>query len=112
VRVAEQCPACQALEQEIAVLRHELAAAGRDVAPVQSIDDNDRERELARWLSSAGAPDAAAGFRAGWRRLGQLAAPRLRDWEHLWWRSQREGDSLRSRIGQLLRELSRLSDTG
>jgi hypothetical protein len=111
VQVAEQCPACQALEQEIAVIRHELAAAGRDVAPVQSIDD-DHERELARKLSSTRAPDAAAGFRAGWRRLGQLAAPRLRDWEHLWWRSQREGDRLHSRLGQPPRELSRLSDSG
>jgi hypothetical protein len=70
--LTEPCATCQALEQEIAVLRHELAAAGRDVAPVQSIDDNDRERELARSLSSTHQPDAAAGFRAGWRRLGRL----------------------------------------
>jgi hypothetical protein len=111
-KVAQQCPTWQALEQEIAFVRHELATAGRDAPVVQSIDDNDRERELARWLSSARAPDAAADFRAGWRRLGQLAAPRLRDWEHLWWRSQREGDSLRSRIGELLREISRLTDGG
>jgi hypothetical protein len=110
--VAEACPTCQALEHEIALVRRELAAAGRDVSPLQSIDDNDRERELARWLSSTRAPDAAAGFRAGWRRLGQLAAPRLREWEHLWWRSQRDGDSLRSRIGELLREISRLTDGG
>jgi len=44
--------------------------------------------------------------------LAQFAAPRLREWEHLWWRSQRECDSLRSRIGELLRELSRVSDSG
>jgi hypothetical protein len=48
--MAEACPTCQALEHEIALVRRELAAAGRDVAPVQSIDDND-------WCS---APSATA----------------------------------------------------
>jgi len=62
--VAEKCPTCQTLEQEIVLARHDLAHAGRDVPPMQSIADNDLERELARWLSSTHEPDAAAGFRA------------------------------------------------
>ena len=99
-------------EQEITKLQRRLTLAGIEFEEPGDLADNDRERELARWLSSTCGPDAAAGFRAGWRRLGQLATPRLREWERLWWRSQREGDSLRSRIGELLRELSRLSDSG
>ena len=110
--MAEPCENCLRLEQEIALAHQQLADASRDVPPVQSIGDNDLERELARWLSLTHEPDAAAGFRVGWRRLGQLATPRIREWERLWWRSKREGDSLRSRIGELLREISRLSDTG
>jgi hypothetical protein len=112
VQVAQACRRCQALEQEIALIRCELAAAGRVLPPVQSIDENDVERELARWLSSTREPDAAAGYHAGWRRFGQLAAPRIREWERLWWRSKSEGDSLRSRRGVLLREISRLNDSG
>ena len=56
---------------------------------MQSTDDNDLERELALWLSSIHKPGAAAGYRVGWRRFGQLAAPRIREWERLWWKSER-----------------------
>lgn len=87
----EPCARCEALEQEIAEARRELAAAGRELPPMQSTDDNDLERELAHWLSSTHKPGAAAGYRAGWRRFGQLAAPRIRDWERLWWKAKREG---------------------
>ena len=93
-------------------MRQELAAAGRDLKPVQSVDDHDLERELARWLSSTRESDAEAGYRAGWRRFGQLAAPRIQEWERLWWRSKREGDSLRSRRAELLMQLWQLSNSG
>ena len=55
---------------------------------------------------------AAAGFRAGWSRLAHLVGPKLRDLEARWWRQMRENERLRSRLGQLLTELSRLTDNG
>jgi len=43
--------------------------------------------------------DAAAGFRAGWARLARFVRPQLREWEARWWRTARENDRLRGRLG-------------
>ncbi len=106
------CPRCEALSQEIEHIRHELVQAGRTIEAPQSISDNDLERELARFLSTAREPDAAAGYRAGWRVLARVSRPRFREWEQLWWQAVRETDRLRAHLGNLLRETSRLTDSG
>lgn len=108
-----QCPRCLELEDELADLRERLAARGGAV--VYSPGPNptpDLEHELRRWLAVNPRGDAAAGFRAGWARLARWVQPRLHDWEQRWWHSRREVASLRSRIGVLLREISRLTDSG
>lgn len=106
-----RCPRCLDLEDELLDLRRQLAAVGRYIAPSAGPNDNpERERELSRWLAVNPRADAAAGFRAGWARLSRWVQPRLRDWEHRWWRAVRENDRLRARVGSLLREISRLTD--
>jgi hypothetical protein len=44
--------------------------------------------------------------------MARFVRPKLRDWETRWRLASRENDSLRSRIGSLLLEISRLSDRG
>jgi hypothetical protein len=105
------CPTCAALETEIAQMRHELASIGR-VAEPESLDDNDQELALARFLSNTHEADAAAGYRAGWRALARHVRPRLHHWQELVWQVNREGDRLRARVGDLLREQSRRSESG
>jgi hypothetical protein len=106
------CERCAEFEREIARLRDELSAAGRPVADAETFDENDMNRGLALWLSSTHDPDAAAGFRAGWRSLGRLTTPRIREWNKLVFDVTGEGDRLRARVGVLLREISRLSERG
>ena len=65
---------------------------------------------MQRWLAVNPRADAAAGFRAGWARLARFVRPKLREWEARWFRSMRENDRLKARVGWLLRELSRLTD--
>lgn len=105
------CPRCLALEDEVLELRQELAAVGRYVvhSPGPNVNPN-LERELERWLAVNPRADAAAGFRAGWARLARFVGPKLREWEARWFRSMRDNDRLKSRIGSLLRDISRLSD--
>jgi hypothetical protein len=92
-------------------MRLQLAALGRYVLPSPGPNTNpDLERELHRWLAVNPRADAASGFRAGWARLARWVQPRLRDWEARWFRSMRENDRLKARVGSLLRELSRMSD--
>jgi hypothetical protein len=99
------------LEDELDDLRQQLAAVGRYVVTTPGPNTNpELERELKRWLDVNPRADAADGFRAGWARLARFVGPRLRDWEARWFRSMRENDRLRSRIGGLLREISRLTD--
>jgi hypothetical protein len=109
--VGARCPRCLELEDEINELRQRLAAVGQFVvaSPGTNLGLN-VERELARWLAVNPHADAASGFRAGWARLARLVSARLRDWEGRWFRSMRENDRLRSRIGVLVSELSRLRD--
>ena len=112
---AEQprCVRCLELEDELAEMRQQLAAVGRYVVPTSGPNINpDLERELTRWLAVNPRADAAAGFRAGWARLARWVQPRLRDWEHRWWRAVRDNDRLRSRVGVLLSELSRSRERG
>ena len=110
---APQCPRCLELEDELLEARQQLAATGRYImsspGPTPGVD---LERELKRWIAVNPRADAAAGFRAGWARLARWARPRLRDLEDRWWRALRENERLRSRIGVLLTELSRLADRG
>jgi hypothetical protein len=110
--MAEPCQRCLALEQSIAAMRDELAEVGRPVTDHETLADNDCERELAKWLRVTPEPDAAAGYHAGWVRLGRLVTPRFRDWQRIVFETNREGDRLRARVGNLLREISRLNETG
>jgi hypothetical protein len=106
-----RCPRCLLLEDELAELRQQLAAVGRYVVSTPGPNTNpELERELRRWLSANPGAGGAAGYRAGWARLARFVGPKLRDWESRWFRSMRENDRLRARIGVLLRELSRLTD--
>ena len=57
-------------------------------------------------------PVARRAFLAGWNALGEHVRPMLAERDHRWWRQMRENDQLRARIGQLLSELSRLTDRG
>jgi hypothetical protein len=110
-RVANRCPRCLELEDELLELRHQLAAVGRYIVPTAGPNTNpDLERELKRWLAVNSRADAAAGFRAGWARLARVVRPKLREWEARWFRAMRENDRLKARIGNLLREINRLSD--
>ena len=106
-----KCPRCLEFEEEVEDLRQRLAAAGQYVTytPGPSPTVN-VEHELQRWLAVNPRADAAAGFRAGWSRLARFVAPRLREWEGRWFRSMRENDRLKARVGSLLREVSRMSD--
>jgi hypothetical protein len=105
------CPRCLEFQEEVRELHDRLAAVGQYVtySPGPSPTPN-AEHELQRWLAVNPRADAAAGFRAGWARLSRFLAPRLREWEARWWRAVRENDALRSRIGTLLRDISRLTD--
>jgi hypothetical protein len=99
------------LEEELQELRQQLAAVGRYVVTTPGPNINPEvERELARWLAVHPRADAAAGYRAGWARLARFVGPRLREWEARWFRAMRENDRLKSHIGGLLREISRLTD--
>ena len=87
-------------------MQQRLAASGQYVTYSPGPNPGlDVEHELQRWLAVNPRSNAAAGFRAGW-------VPRLRDWEARWWRSVRDNDSLRARLGSALRELARLQDRG
>jgi hypothetical protein len=101
------------LEDEIETLRQRLAAVGQYVMHSPGANPSlDCEHELARWLVVNPHADGAAGFRAGWSRLARFVGERMREWEERWWRMVRENQSLRSYIGVLLTEISRLRDRG
>jgi hypothetical protein len=107
------CPRCLEFEEEIRELHQRLAAVGQYVTYTPGPSPNPNvERELQRWLAVNPRADAAAGFRAGWARLARFVGPRLPEWEARWFRSMRDKDRLRARVGSLLRELSRLNDRG
>jgi hypothetical protein len=111
--MAEQCPRCLELEDQINELRQRLASAGQYIAFSPGPNANpDVDYELQRWVKVRPQATAAEGFRAGWERLARVVRPKLREWEARWFRAMRENDRLRSRIGVLLREISRLTDSG
>jgi hypothetical protein len=100
-------------EEELQQLRERLAASGQYVTYSPGPNPNpDVERELKRWLAVSPHADASAGFRAGWARLARYVRPKLREWEARWWRARRENASLRSKVGTLITEISRLTDRG
>ncbi|MGI9147086.1 MAG: hypothetical protein ACR2IK_11120 [Chloroflexota bacterium] len=106
-----QCPRCLQFEEELRELHQRLAASGQYVTFSPGPNPNlDIERELQRWLAVHPDADASASFRAGWARMTRFVGPKLREWESRWWRATRENDRLRSRLGVLLREISRLTD--
>ena len=111
--MAERCPRCLEFEEQVEELHQRLAAAGQYITCSPGSNPNPNvERELQRWLRGHPHADAADGFRAGWARLARFVQPKLREGEARWLRAMRENDRLRSRIGSLLREISRLSDSG
>jgi len=106
-----RCSRCLLLEDELQELRQQLAAVGRYVVTTPGPNTSpELERELKRWLAVNPRADAAEGFRAGWARLARFVTPKLREWEARWFRAMRDNDRLRSRVGGLLREISRLTD--
>ena len=108
-----QCERCLEFQDEVSQLQQRLAASGQYVTYSPGPNPGvDVEHELQRWLAVNPRSNAAAGFRAGWARMARLVGPRLRDWEARWWRSVRDNDSLRARLGSALRELARLQDRG
>jgi hypothetical protein len=111
--VTGRCPRCLQCEEQLEELRQRLMARGQYVAFSPGPNPNpDLDRELQRWLRVHPHADAADGFRAGWARLARFVQPKLQEWQARWFRAMRENDRLRSRIGSLLRELSRLTDSG
>ena len=116
VRVADdgaQCERCLEFQDELRQLQLHLAASGKYVTYSSGPNPGfDVEHELQRWLAVNPRSNAAAGFRAGWARMARLVGPRLRDWEARWWRSVRDNDQLRARLGSALREVARLQDRG
>jgi hypothetical protein len=113
VRVAEACPRCLEFEEQVRELQQRLMASGQYVAFSPGPNPNPNvDRELQRWLNVHPHAGAAEGFRAGWARLARFVGPKLREGEARWLRAMRENDRLRSRIGSLLREISRLTDGG
>ena len=116
VRVADdgaQCPSCLEFQDEVRELQQRLAASGQYVTYSPGPNPGlNVEHELERWLAVNPHSTAAAGFRAGWARMAKLVGPRLREWEARWWRSVHDNDRLRARLGNALRELARLQDSG
>ena len=108
-----QCPRCLEFQDEVRQLEQRLAASGQYVTYSQGPNPGfEVEHELQRWLAVNPRSTAAAGFRAGWARMGKLIGPRLREWEARWWRSVRDNDRLRARLGNALLEMARLQDRG
>ena len=108
-----QCERCLEFQDELRQLHQHLAASGQYVTYSPGANPGlDVEHELQCWLAVNPRSNAAAGFRAEWARLARLVGPMLRDWEARWWLSMRANDQLRSKIGTLLREISRLTDSG
>jgi len=105
------CARCYAFEDEVAELRERLRRAGLEVAfspgPNPFVDGGVEAR---RWLAAHPRAGPAAAFRAGWDRMAKYVTPRLREWESRWWAAMRQNDHLRSRLGVLLLEISRLRD--
>jgi hypothetical protein len=106
-------PRCDAFERELAELRLRLGSAGPDgaFAPAPELVV-DGEAEGKRWLAAHPRAAPADAFRAGWSAMARFVAPRLREWEARWWGAVRQNEQLRSQIGVLIREISRLSDRG
>ena len=108
-----QCERRLEFQDELRQLQQRLAASGHYVTYSPGPNPGlDVEHELQRWLAVNPRADASAGFRAGWARVARFVTPRLREWEARWWRSVRDNDSLRARLGSALREVARLQDRG
>ena len=98
-----QCPRCLEFQDEVRQLQQRLAASGQYVTYSQGPNPGfEIEHELQRWLAVNPRSTAAAGFRAGWARMAKLVGPRLREWEARWWRSVRDNDRIRARLGNAL----------
>jgi hypothetical protein len=66
------------------------------------------EDELRLWLTTAPDADAAAGYRAGWKRVARVIGPRLHDWEQRCERARRDREGLKAHIQALVAEIRRL----
>jgi hypothetical protein len=64
--VDNDCPRCAENERQVAELREKITELDVTVDQPTNLADNDLERELAGWLSSAREADAAAPH-SGWR---------------------------------------------
>lgn len=104
---------CRKLQAEVERLRTMAVRAG--IYTDFSAGANpqyDVDKEAARWLATRPRATPDAAWRAGWSRAWDLAALSIRDWEARWQRQSTEMSSLRSKIGVLLGEISRLTDRG
>lgn len=106
------CPRCRELEHEIDSIRVQLVDAGRPAETIVVDTSAACEEALAAWLSRHPRGTAREGWHAGWAALARYRAPMLHEWQQRWWDVRTEVSVLRSRIGTLLSEISRLSDSG
>ena len=75
-------------------------------------DPPDVEREIARYLKAHPRATVADAYRTGWARMALRVGPTLIEWERRWWDGVRVEQGLRSKVGVLLSEVSRLRDRG
>jgi hypothetical protein len=108
----DSCAGCLDFEEEIRVLRQQLAAVGQYVTYSPGPNSNANvEEELRRWQTTARATDAASGYRAGWTRLARFLGLKLRDWESRWLRVKRDQEGLKAHISVLVAEVERLRES-
>jgi hypothetical protein len=70
------------------------------------------DTEFLQWLSVHPPPTILDAWKGGWDRAFEIARARIKDAEQTRLRYLNEVASLRSRIGVLITEISRLSDDG
>ena len=108
-----QCPRCLEYFNELERIKAIAVRKGfYDALTPGANARHDVEQELQLWLSVHPRSTVAQAWRAGWSRAWQIARDQLKAAEHMRIRYVDEVASLRSKIGVLLTELSRLTDDG
>jgi hypothetical protein len=108
-----RCPQCLEYYHELERIKAIATRKGFYAALTPGANPyHDAEREVRLWLSVNRRATAVQAWRAGWARAWQLAREKLRAAELTRLNQSNEIASLRSKIGVLLTELSRLTDSG